>query len=87
VAEQTGFKDYTAYAWNILVAPKGTARNVLEKLNKAVNEVVAKPEIKQRLENIGLRTLPGDTNSAADFVAGEIAKNKRIIEVTGIKRQ
>jgi tripartite-type tricarboxylate transporter receptor subunit TctC len=87
VAEQTGFKDYTAYAWNILVAPKGTARNVIEKLNKAVNEVVAKPEIKQRLENIGLRTLPGDTNSAADFVAGEIAKNKRIIEVTGIKRQ
>lgn len=87
VAEQTGFKDYTAYAWNVLVAPKGTPRNVIDKLNKAVNDVVAKPEIRQKLENIGLRTLPGDAKSAADFVAGEIAKNRRIIEVTGIKRE
>ena len=87
VAEQTGFKDYTAYAWNVLVTPKGTPRAIIDRLNKAVNDVVAKPEIIQRLENIGLRTLPGDTKSAADFVAGEIAKNKRIIEVTGIKRE
>jgi tripartite-type tricarboxylate transporter receptor subunit TctC len=87
VAEQTGFTGYTAYAWNVLVAPKGTPRNIVDKLNRAVNEVVAKPEIKQKLENIGLRTLPGDTKSTADFVAGEIAKNKRIIEATGIKRE
>ena len=33
-AEQTGFTGYTAYAWNILVAPKGTPRNIIDKLNK-----------------------------------------------------
>ena len=87
VAEQTGFKDYTAYAWNVLVAPKGTPPDIIDTLNKAVNEVVAKPDVQQKLENIGLRALPGDVKVAGEFVAGEIAKNKRIIEATGIKRE
>jgi tripartite-type tricarboxylate transporter receptor subunit TctC len=87
IAEQTEFKDYSTYAWNVLVSAKGTPPDVMEKLNKAVNDAVARDDVREKLENLGLRILPGNARSAQDFVAAEIAKNKRIIEATGLKRE
>ncbi|MDQ8732690.1 tripartite tricarboxylate transporter substrate binding protein [Bradyrhizobium sp. LHD-71] len=87
VVEQTGVKEFTGYTWNVLVVPKGTPAHVAEVLNKAVNEISAKPEIIEKLANVGLRTMPGDARSAADFVAGESARYKKIIEITGIRRE
>lgn len=86
-AEQTGFKDYDTNAWNVLVTARGTPPEIIAKLNKAVNEAAAKPEVRERLENLGLKVLPGDVKWAQEFVAGKIARNKRIIEVTGLKRE
>jgi tripartite-type tricarboxylate transporter receptor subunit TctC len=87
VIEQTGFKDFTGFTWNVLVAPKGTPAAIADTLNKAINEISAKPEIVEKFAGFGLRTMPGDAKVAADFVAGEAARYKRIIEVTGIKRE
>lgn len=87
IIEQTGFKEFTGYTWNVLVAAKGTPRDVVEKLNAAVNEISAKPEVIEKLANVGLRTLPGDVKATSDFVAGEAANYKRVIELTGVKRE
>lgn len=87
VVEQTGFKDFTGYTWNVLVVPKGTPKEISETLNKALNDIVAKPEVIDKLSNLGLRTMPGNAQSVADFVAGESARYKRILELTGIKRE
>jgi tripartite-type tricarboxylate transporter receptor subunit TctC len=87
VVEQTGYKDFTGYTWNVLVAAKGTPGEIVGKLNKALNEISAKPEVIEKLANVGLRTLTGDVKTIQDFVAGEAAKNKRVIELTGIKRE
>jgi tripartite-type tricarboxylate transporter receptor subunit TctC len=86
-AEQTGFKDFAGYAWNILMVPKGTPPDIIATLNKAVNEIIARPDVQQKLEAQGLRALGGDVAFAQAFIAAEIAKNKRIIETTGIKRE
>lgn len=87
VIEQTGIREFTGYTWNVLVAAKGTPANIADLLNKAINEISAKPEIIEKLANVGLRTLPGDAKTIADFVAGESARYKRIIESTGVKRE
>jgi tripartite-type tricarboxylate transporter receptor subunit TctC len=87
VIEQTGIKEFTGFTWNVLVAPKGTPAAIADALNKAINEISAKPEIIEKLANVGLRTMPGDAKATADFVAGESARYKRIIEVTGVKRE
>lgn len=87
VAEQTEFKDFTAYAWSVLVTARGTPPEIIDRLNKATNEAEARPDVIERLENLGLKTMPGDMKWAQDFVAQEIAKNKAIIESTGIKRE
>jgi tripartite-type tricarboxylate transporter receptor subunit TctC len=87
VVEQTGFKEFTGYTWNVLVAAKGTPPEVIEKLNTAINEISAKPEVIDKLANVGLRTLPGNVKTIADFVAGEAANYRRVIELTGVKRE
>lgn len=87
VVEQTGFKEFTGYTWNVLVSPKGTPPDVIEKLNAAINEISAKPAVIEKLANVGLRTLPGDAKAIADFVAGEAANYRRVIELTGVKRE
>lgn len=87
VAEQLGFKGYTANSWNVLVAPKGTPPAILDKLNKAVNEAIKRPDVKEKLENLGLQVMPGDVKTTQAFVDEQIATNKRIIETTGIKRE
>jgi tripartite-type tricarboxylate transporter receptor subunit TctC len=87
VAQQTGFNEFTGYTWNVLMSAKGTPADVIEKLNTAINEIVAKPEVAAKLANVGLGILPGNVKATADFVAGETATYKRVIEVTGVKRE
>ena len=87
VAELTGFKDYDAYTWNVLVVAKGTSRPVLDALNRATNEVMSNPDVKARFDMLGLLTMAGDVKNAQDFVASEMAKYKAIIARTGVKRE
>jgi len=87
VAEQTGFKGFETNTWNVLVAARGTPPEIIAKLNKAVNEAMAKPEIKQKLEQLGLKVMPGDMKWAQDFVTAKIERNRRLIETTGLKRE
>ena len=87
VAEQVGFTEFTGYTWNVLVAPKGTPASVIERLNATVAEAARKPEVQAKLEGLGLRALPGSAAEVSDFVARETAKNKRVIEATGIRRE
>ena len=87
VAEQTGFTEFTGYTWNVLVAPKGTPAPVIARLNAAVAEAARKPEVQAKLEGLGLRLLPASAAEVSDFVARETAKNKRVIEATGIRRE
>jgi tripartite-type tricarboxylate transporter receptor subunit TctC len=87
VAEQTGFTEFTGYTWNVLVAPKGTPAAVIARLNAAVAEAARKPELQAKLEGLGLRALPGSAEEVSSFVARETAKNKHVIEATGIRRE
>ena len=87
VAEQTGFTEFTGYTWNLLVAPKGTPAPVIARLNEAIAKAAGKPEIQAKLEALGIRPLPGSAEKVSDFVARETAKNRHVIEATGLRRE
>ena len=54
VAEQ-GLPGFEVIAWNALYAPKGTPRDVVDKLNVEINKILAQPETRQKLKDLGLR--------------------------------
>ncbi len=51
--QEQGVNDYVIMAWKGLMAPKGTPRPIIEKLHQACVQVLQKPEIKQRLTQLG----------------------------------
>jgi len=76
---------YEASAWYGLGAPKGTPDEIVDKVNKAMNEVLADPKSQARFKELGASLLPG---SAADFgklLAEETEKWGKVVKFAGVK--
>src|ERR1041385_6803173 len=68
--EELGFSGYEATAWFGLMAPAGTPKPVLDKLHAETIKVMAMPDVRSKLESLGLQLVG---NTPAEF-AGLIAK-------------
>lgn len=84
IAEQ-GFPGFEAVTWIGIVAPARTPRPVVETLNKAIVEVMHRPDIKERLDKIGAEAVTSTPEAFAAYIKSEIAKWAEIIRVSNIK--
>ena len=76
---------YEASAWYGLGAPKGTPSDIVARLNKAVNEILADPKVKTKFAEYGAMLIPG---SAADFgklLVDETEKWGKVVKFAGAK--
>ncbi len=72
--KELGFSGTEAAAWFGVVAPAKTPASVVGELNKAINEALKKPELVEKLRNIGAVPMPGSPEEFATFIADERAK-------------
>ncbi|MFZ4761069.1 MAG: tripartite tricarboxylate transporter substrate binding protein, partial [Burkholderiaceae bacterium] len=83
---EAGVPGFAAYGWNVILAPKGTPREVITLLNRQINAVIASPEVKAKFDELGLDVLdPTTPDSATAFVAAETAKWAPIIRAAGVQ--
>ena len=54
--EQLGMKDTTLTSWVIMIGPKGLPADIVKRLNGAINEAIAEPDVKERLLKAGIET-------------------------------
>jgi tripartite-type tricarboxylate transporter receptor subunit TctC len=67
-----------------LLAPAGTPKPIVDKLNTAINESLADPAVFSALEKAGIDPTPGSTpETTAEFVKAELAKWAPIINASG----
>jgi tripartite-type tricarboxylate transporter receptor subunit TctC len=85
--EEAGFKGSGYDYWAGLLAPAGTPPTVIDKLNKALAEVLAMPEVKERLGKIGADPGPNTAAAFDELVKRELAENGKLIKAAGIKAQ
>jgi len=77
---------FSAYGWNVILAPKGTPRPVVERLNREINAVIASPEVQAKFAELGLDVLdPATPEGAAAFVTAETNKWGPVIKAAGVK--
>jgi tripartite-type tricarboxylate transporter receptor subunit TctC len=76
---------YEAAGWYGVVAPKSTPADIVDKLNKEINAVLAEPAIAQRLVELGYRVTGGSPADFAKFIADETAKWGKVIAFAGVK--
>lgn len=86
VAEQ-GLPGFEVIAWNALYAPKGTPKEIVEKLNAEINKILAQPETKQKLKDLGFDVGGGSAAQLAQFGAAERAKWGPLIKNAGMKAE
>ena len=82
-AHEQGF-DVEAAVWAAVVAPAGTPKAVVERLNREVNGVLASPEFRARLEPLGVTAAGGSPDRVAERAAADTAKWKRVIDAARI---
>jgi tripartite-type tricarboxylate transporter receptor subunit TctC len=74
---------YEASAWFGIGAPKGTPADVIDKLNKAVNEALKDPKMVARLADLGGAPMGGTPADFGKVMADEVAKWKKVVEFSG----
>jgi len=84
VAEQ-GFPGFEVTAWNALYAPKGTPKAIVDRLNAEIARILAQPETRQRLLQIGFEPAGGSPEQLAAFEKRERAKWEPVIKAAGLK--
>lgn len=83
---EAGLADFVGGTWNVVAAPAGTPRDIVDKLNTAVNKALVDPAVADRLRQLGIEAV---TNSAPAstraFVTAEIAKWREVVLLAGAK--
>ena len=85
--QEAGVPGYEVMSWNGLGAPTGTPKAVINRLNKAVAEALAMPDVKQRFQELAVETRPDTPEGFRKLIASEISKWGKVIETAKIPRQ
>ena len=84
---ESGLPDYDVSSWNALVAPARTPADAVGRLNREANAVLALPEVRRRLLEVGVEARGGTPEALRALLASEVAKWREVIEKAGIERQ
>ena len=76
---------YEISAWYGVGAPKGTAAEVIDKLNREINVILADPNAKARLADLGGTPLVGSPADFGKYIADETEKWGKVIQALNIK--
>jgi len=72
-------------SWIGLLAPAGTPRAAVDKLNDASAKSLAMPEVRQSLDHIGMTPAPGSPEQFGSFIEAEIAKWTKVARAAKIE--
>ncbi|WAI81898.1 MULTISPECIES: Bug family tripartite tricarboxylate transporter substrate binding protein [Achromobacter] len=84
---EAGVKDFDLNSWNGYFGPAGLPPEVVAKLNAAINQVVAKPEVKKRLAGLGFDAFSSTPEAFAQFVSEQRTLWGKLIKDAGIEQQ
>jgi tripartite-type tricarboxylate transporter receptor subunit TctC len=83
---EAGVPGYEATIWLGLMAPAGTPRPLLEKLNAAVNRIINSPDVKQTWAKQGAVPMGMSIEEFDKFLREEIVKWAKVVKLSGAKQ-
>jgi tripartite-type tricarboxylate transporter receptor subunit TctC len=76
---------YEASTWAGIGVPRGTAPDIIQRLNREASEGLAQPDIKARLADIGTVPMVLSPEEFRAYIAAEFLKWDKVVKVAGIK--
>jgi tripartite-type tricarboxylate transporter receptor subunit TctC len=84
---EAGVPGYEVVSWNGVFAPRGTPTEIIDLLNRAIREMVANPEVKQRYAELGIEAKASTPEELKARLTADIGKWAAVIERAGIPKQ
>jgi tripartite-type tricarboxylate transporter receptor subunit TctC len=76
---------YAVTGWLGIGVPKGTAPEIVERLNREVNAALADPAVKARMADLGSDPLPGSVAAFGKLIADETEKWAKVVKFANLK--
>jgi tripartite-type tricarboxylate transporter receptor subunit TctC len=83
--DELGYVGMPPDSWQAIVAPAGTPPEVVAKINKAVNEGLATPELQNKLRQLGGEPQPKSVAEFSAFIGDQYKRWGEVIRITGVK--
>jgi tripartite-type tricarboxylate transporter receptor subunit TctC len=83
---ESGFPGYDVALWMGLTAPAGTPPAIVERLNREMSEILALPDVKAKLLQVGMVAEPSAPAAVTARIQGDIKKWRAVVDKAGIKR-
>lgn len=80
---EAGYPEVQAGIWYGFVAPAGTPKEAIDKLNAAIAQALRDPAVKQRLETLGLSVVADKPEAFKQFIAQESVRMKKVVSASG----
>ena len=84
-AAEAGLPDFEVTTWYGILAPAGTPRNVITRVNGELVKIMHAPELKEKLAATGTDPLTSTPEEFAAYIKREITKWGEVIRKAGIK--
>jgi tripartite-type tricarboxylate transporter receptor subunit TctC len=83
---ESGLPGFSIITWNVLQGPRGIPAPIVERLNRAMMEALAEPDLRRRLAGAGIDpAAPSTPEEMRAFVAAELEKFRSIVRETGLR--
>src|SRR5688500_19181439 len=84
---ESGVPGYDVSSWYALFAPAKTPPAIVRKMNADVVAVLREPEVRKRIEDLGLEVVGSTPEEMRPFLRAERAKREHVIQAAGITAQ
>lgn len=84
---EAGVGDFDVSSWVGLLAPAKTPRPIIDRLNTELNAVLADPDVRERLNNLGIAATPGTPEKFGDDIRRDLGRYGPVVKAAGIKAE
>ena len=84
---EAGLPNFLLASWVGILAPAKTPTAVITKLNSTLNDVLNDPDVKKRLEVLGVTATPGTPQAYGDQIKNDLASYAAVVKAANIKPQ
>lgn len=82
---ESGAPGFEVIVWNAIFAPGGTPRSIIDQLNADINRVLKQPQVRERLNGLGLTPVEGTAAAFSVYFKNEIARWAKVSKEAGVK--
>ena len=81
---EAGVPGYDIMSWLSFVAPAGTPRDVIMKLNAEINRVLKEPDVRDKLVSMGMTPVGGTPDELGAHIRKQVEMWTRVIKAAGV---